>query len=214
MQPYYTVMRLPGEQQDRVHPDAAVHAPAEGEPGGLDGGAERRRRTTASCSCSSSRSRRSSSGPKQIVGKINQDEVISPQITLWNQQGSRVIWGTLLVIPDQRVAALRAAAVPAVAGSQDSRAEAGHRRVPEPDRDGRNADARARSHLRAVGHRRAGARPAVEQRHVRRHDDAGRRQGACEAAVEPGPTPGRPIPRSRPSIAEMSAHLRSGRQGD
>jgi uncharacterized membrane protein (UPF0182 family) len=38
-------------------------------------------------------------GPKQIVGKINQDQVISPQITLWNQQGSRVIWGTLLVIP-------------------------------------------------------------------------------------------------------------------
>jgi len=25
--------------------------------------------------------------------------VISPQITLWNQQGSEVIWGTLLVIP-------------------------------------------------------------------------------------------------------------------
>jgi hypothetical protein len=38
-------------------------------------------------------------GPKQIVGKINQDQVISPQITLWNQQGSQVIWGTLLVIP-------------------------------------------------------------------------------------------------------------------
>jgi uncharacterized membrane protein (UPF0182 family) len=38
-------------------------------------------------------------GPKQIVGKINQDQIISPQITLWNQQGSRVIWGTLLVIP-------------------------------------------------------------------------------------------------------------------
>jgi len=38
-------------------------------------------------------------GPKQIVGKINQDQLISPQITLWNQQGSRVIWGTLLVIP-------------------------------------------------------------------------------------------------------------------
>jgi uncharacterized membrane protein (UPF0182 family) len=38
-------------------------------------------------------------GPKQIVGKINQDQVISPQITLWDQQGSRVIWGTLLVIP-------------------------------------------------------------------------------------------------------------------
>ena len=38
-------------------------------------------------------------GPRQIVGRINQDQVISPQITLWNQQGSEVIWGTLLVIP-------------------------------------------------------------------------------------------------------------------
>jgi uncharacterized membrane protein (UPF0182 family) len=38
-------------------------------------------------------------GPKQIVGLISQDQVISPQITLWNQQGSQVIWGTLLVIP-------------------------------------------------------------------------------------------------------------------
>jgi uncharacterized membrane protein (UPF0182 family) len=38
-------------------------------------------------------------GPRQIVGRINQDQVISPQITLWSQQGSEVIWGTLLVIP-------------------------------------------------------------------------------------------------------------------
>jgi len=28
-----------------------------------------------------------------------QDQAISPQITLWNQQGSQVIWGTLMVIP-------------------------------------------------------------------------------------------------------------------
>ena len=38
-------------------------------------------------------------GPRQIVGRINQNQDISPQITLWNQQGSQVIWGTLLVIP-------------------------------------------------------------------------------------------------------------------
>ena len=38
-------------------------------------------------------------GPSQIVARINQDEEISPQITLWNQQGSEVIQGTLLVIP-------------------------------------------------------------------------------------------------------------------
>jgi uncharacterized membrane protein (UPF0182 family) len=38
-------------------------------------------------------------GPSQIAARINQDQVISPQITLWNQQGSEVIQGTLLVIP-------------------------------------------------------------------------------------------------------------------
>jgi uncharacterized membrane protein (UPF0182 family) len=38
-------------------------------------------------------------GPSQIVNRINQDQVISPQLTLWNQQGSEVIQGTLLVIP-------------------------------------------------------------------------------------------------------------------
>jgi uncharacterized membrane protein (UPF0182 family) len=40
-------------------------------------------------------------GPRQIVARINQDPVISPQITLWSQQGSQVIQGTLLVIPIQ-----------------------------------------------------------------------------------------------------------------
>jgi uncharacterized membrane protein (UPF0182 family) len=38
-------------------------------------------------------------GPRQVVARINQDQEISPQITLWNQQGSEVIQGTLLVIP-------------------------------------------------------------------------------------------------------------------
>jgi len=38
-------------------------------------------------------------GPRQVVARINQDQKISPQITLWNQQGSEVIQGTLLVIP-------------------------------------------------------------------------------------------------------------------
>ena len=33
------------------------------------------------------------------MARINQDQDISPQLTLWNQQGSEVIQGTLLVIP-------------------------------------------------------------------------------------------------------------------
>jgi uncharacterized membrane protein (UPF0182 family) len=38
-------------------------------------------------------------GPRQVAARISQDDAISPQITLWNQQGSEVIQGTLLVIP-------------------------------------------------------------------------------------------------------------------
>ncbi len=38
-------------------------------------------------------------GPKQIEARIDQDPVISAQLSLWNQQGSDVIRGNLLVIP-------------------------------------------------------------------------------------------------------------------
>ena len=38
-------------------------------------------------------------GPKQIEARIDQDPVISSQLSLWNQQGSQVIRGNLLVIP-------------------------------------------------------------------------------------------------------------------
>ncbi len=36
MQPYYTMMKLPGEHRRRVHPDAAVHAAAPRQPGVVD----------------------------------------------------------------------------------------------------------------------------------------------------------------------------------
>ena len=38
-------------------------------------------------------------GPKQIVSRINQDTDISQQLSLWDQRGSEVIRGELLVIP-------------------------------------------------------------------------------------------------------------------
>jgi uncharacterized membrane protein (UPF0182 family) len=38
-------------------------------------------------------------GPSQIVARINQDAEISRQLSLWDQRGSQVIHGTLLVIP-------------------------------------------------------------------------------------------------------------------
>ncbi len=38
-------------------------------------------------------------GPTQVVNRINQDTEISRQISLWDQRGSQVIRGNLLVIP-------------------------------------------------------------------------------------------------------------------
>lgn len=38
-------------------------------------------------------------GPKQVIGRINQNPEISRQISLWDQRGSQVIQGPLLVIP-------------------------------------------------------------------------------------------------------------------
>lgn len=38
-------------------------------------------------------------GPQQIEARIDQDTVISQQLSLWNQMGSKVIRGNLLVIP-------------------------------------------------------------------------------------------------------------------
>lgn len=41
-------------------------------------------------------------GPKQIEARINQDSFISQQLTLWNQRGSEVIHGSMLVIPIEK----------------------------------------------------------------------------------------------------------------
>jgi uncharacterized membrane protein (UPF0182 family) len=38
-------------------------------------------------------------GPQQIESRINQDTEIAKELTLWNQQGSQVLRGNLLVVP-------------------------------------------------------------------------------------------------------------------
>jgi uncharacterized membrane protein (UPF0182 family) len=38
-------------------------------------------------------------GPMQIEARINQDQVIAKDLSLWNQQGSRVLRGQMLVLP-------------------------------------------------------------------------------------------------------------------
>jgi uncharacterized membrane protein (UPF0182 family) len=98
MAPYYTIMKLPGEagpefiqmlpytprQKDNLA--AWMVARSDGENYGQLMVFQLPKQTVIF-------------GPRQIAARINQDQVIAPQITLWNQQGSEVIQGTLLVIP-------------------------------------------------------------------------------------------------------------------
>jgi uncharacterized membrane protein (UPF0182 family) len=98
MQPYYTIMRLPGEPQAEFiqmlpftprrkdNLAAWLVARSDGEHYGRLRVFEFPKQSQVF-------------GPKQIVGRISQDQTIAPQITLWNQQGSQVIWGTMMVIP-------------------------------------------------------------------------------------------------------------------
>jgi hypothetical protein len=98
MQPYFTIMRLPGEPdaefiqmlpftpRNRDNLAAWLVARSDGDNyGRLHAFAFPKQKLVF--------------GPRQVVARISQDQVISPQITLWNQQGSQVIWGTLMVIP-------------------------------------------------------------------------------------------------------------------
>jgi uncharacterized protein len=98
MQPYYTVMRIPGENRaefiqmlpftPRRKDNLAAWMVARSDVehyGQLEVFQFPKQKVVF--------------GPRQIVARINQDQEISPQITLWNQQGSQVIQGTLLVIP-------------------------------------------------------------------------------------------------------------------
>jgi uncharacterized membrane protein (UPF0182 family) len=98
MQPYYTIMRLPGEPEAefiqmlpftprrRDNLAAWLVARSDGEHYGKMRVFEFPKQKLVF-------------GPRQVVARISQDQVIAPQITLWNQQGSQVIWGTLMVIP-------------------------------------------------------------------------------------------------------------------
>lgn len=98
MEPYYTIMKLPGERQEEFilmlpftpqrkdNLAAWMVARSDGENYGKLAAYRFPKQQLVF-------------GPKQIVARINQDPEISRQLTLWNQRGSRVIFGTLMVIP-------------------------------------------------------------------------------------------------------------------
>ena len=98
MQPYYTIMRLPGEAREefilmlpmvpnnRDNMIAWLAARCDGPNYGkvIEFAFSKEKLIY---------------GPAQIEARIDQDTTISQQLSLWNQTGSRVIRGNLLVIP-------------------------------------------------------------------------------------------------------------------
>jgi uncharacterized protein len=101
MEPYYTIMKLPGEQKEEY----ILLLPF--TPSNRDNLAAW---LTARCDGANYGKilaytfprDRLIYGPKQIDARINQDSFISQQLTLWSQRGSEVIRGSLLVIPIEK----------------------------------------------------------------------------------------------------------------
>jgi uncharacterized protein len=98
MEPYFTILRLPGEPKEEFvlleafTPSGrdnmiGLMAARSDAPnyGGLIAYALPKQKLVY--------------GPRNIDARINQDPVISQQISLWNQQGSRVLRGSLFAIP-------------------------------------------------------------------------------------------------------------------
>lgn len=99
MVPYYTIMRLPGEKggdefiqmlpfTPKNKPNLAAWMVARSDPAHYGG-----------LIIYKFPNDEQFYGPRQVSARINQDVSISQQVSLWNQQGSKVVWGTLLVIP-------------------------------------------------------------------------------------------------------------------
>jgi uncharacterized membrane protein (UPF0182 family) len=101
MEPYYTIMRLPGEQREEFilltlfnparRDNMIAWLAARSDPphyGRLIAYNFPKQKLVF--------------GPRQVDARIDQDPVISQQLALWNQRGSTVIRGSLLAIPIDR----------------------------------------------------------------------------------------------------------------
>ena len=98
MSPYYTVMRLPGSSREE-YVLMLPYTPSQRQNlsawlvGRSDG------KHLGGMKVYTFPKERLIYGPDQIEARIDQRGPISKQLTLWNQQGSHVVRGTLLIIP-------------------------------------------------------------------------------------------------------------------
>ena len=98
MQPYYVIMRLPGQTRDEFV--QILPFVPNGRPNMIGWLAAQSDAPNYGRAVSFSfPSGATIYGPTQVEAAVNQDPTVSQQLTLWGQQGSRVIIGNLLVIP-------------------------------------------------------------------------------------------------------------------
>ena len=98
-EPYYVIMQLPGEQSPNEFVEIVLFTPMNRNnmigwmAGRSDGDAY------GSLLVYNFPTSRIVDGPLQIAARIDQNAELSSKLTLWNQQGSKVLRGNLLVIP-------------------------------------------------------------------------------------------------------------------
>ena len=98
MEPYYVIMRLPGETRDEfVQILPFVPNSRQNMIGWL--AAQSDVPNYGRAVSFSFPNNATVYGPAQVEAAVNQDPVVSAQLTLWGQEGSRVIIGNLLVMP-------------------------------------------------------------------------------------------------------------------
>jgi uncharacterized membrane protein (UPF0182 family) len=101
MEPYYTIMKLPGEKKEE-YILLLPYTPAKRDNLAAWLAARCDEPDYGKLIIYTFPRDRLIFGPKQVDARINQDSYISQQLTLWGQYGSEVIRGSLLVIPIER----------------------------------------------------------------------------------------------------------------
>ena len=101
MEPYYTIMRLPGEKAEE-YVLLSLFNPSKKDNmiawmAARSDGADYGKLTAYNFP-----KQKLIYGPRQIDARIDQDSVISQQLTLWSQRGSQVIRGSMLAIPIEK----------------------------------------------------------------------------------------------------------------
>lgn len=101
MEPYYTIMKLPGEKKEE-YILLLPYTPSKRDNLAAWLAARCDEPNYGNLVVYTFARDRLIYGPKQIDARINQDSYISQQLTLWGQRGAQVIRGSLLIIPIEK----------------------------------------------------------------------------------------------------------------